>query len=197
MLCAVMNEWMKLAASASLGLIVGLLLEPLKIALASRAKVRLLRDGLYSNLAFVSAKCNWTLVDELRRSKTKVIYDDYFEEITYVDRPRSHQEILDGLATVDLEVFRYYYEQEKPIFWRLEFAGRIKYIYSQLAIAIDTGAEQGVRFAAMTNVNAIICEGLKDGALDREVFFKYLQRHFGDDYATAYSATLKKSVRSS
>ncbi len=192
-----MNEWIKLAASASLGLIVGLLLEPLKIAIASRAKVRLLRDGLYSNLAFVSGKCNWTLVDELRRSQTKVIYDDYFEQIMYIDGPRSDQEILDGIATIDLEVFRYYYEQEKPIFWRLEFAGRIKSIYSQLATAIDTGAEQGVRFAAMTSVNTKICEGLRDGALDRVVFFKYLQKYFGDDYSSAYSEILKKSVRSS
>jgi hypothetical protein len=186
------TEWLKLIASALLGLIVGLLLEPIKFLIANRMKIRLLRDGLHSNLAFVSGKCNWKLVDELRQSQTKTIYDEYWGELHYADRPRSQQDILDDIATVDLEVFRYYYEQEKPIFWRLEFASRLKSIYSELAKAVDIRADESARLEAARNVDTRIRNSLKDGALDRNLFFQYTRKYFGDDYTSAYSESLTK-----
>jgi hypothetical protein len=187
-----MPEWVKLVVSALLGLIAGLLIEPLKIMIGNRAKVHLLRDGIYSNLAFISGKCNWLLVDDLRQSKTKVIFDEYFGEIKYTDRPQSEEEILDELASIDLDVFDYYYNREKPIFWRLEFASRLNSIYSAVRASVDTSVTPSARLDAARGVDKMIRRSLKDGTLNAKLFLHYSRKCFGDDYTTAYYRSLAR-----
>ena len=176
-----MNDTLKTIIGAVAGFVLGVLSEPLKFVLAEMMRKRQVRRALYGNIAFFCGQLLYLKHLHSKRSDEGDTSNDISEEELRI------------WQSLDLDLFDYYYTSERANFWRIQYAGRMRELYTIIRPGLETGSSLPTRLEVLDHFLQFLAISVHDGYVQKRILARFFKSYFQNDlekqlrpYLTSY-----------